>query len=682
MIVNSNSNTLTTNNNNSAIQSQQQQQQQIMQSSKVHDPQVNIGNGGNLVMRIVKEYNESIVDDSKLPPWKKNSMQNQKQLNSGGIPIFQINGQMIAVDHQQQGNGMQQQYQIIEQKIDGEQKTIIRRRPTFKEDPTGYLNQQTALLQNTITTLHSPIDGGGAGGATATVTSNSQLENASSELRTQRQQHQFIQQIMKPGQVNQMTIGGQTVTHMSNGIVQIQNCDIKQQPQSKPLVIQEQVIHQNKYVRTNPKGRPPKNASTIAKRLVAMSQESPVSSSTSSSSTNNMGSPISAGNVMKITKANTPDISSSSQSTDVETMQVQSSFDGTEFVKFARNSTTTTQELIRTSMTQMMAGKTTSANTAIRKAPQMQMMMATKKPQIMTQVKSQCANNNNFNNPSAATTTTTATSATSMSGNQQVVMTSNGQQFIVMPSTNIQPHATQTMLNNNAIVHFQNAVNGPKILQSSHQNTGNFIIQTNPLAATTGNFIVNQPSIMLQNGQIITTGNNLIASPKGNIFSIPTVAAGGGATTKTIIAGNNQISSPLTTAALAGQQAVLLQNNVMPQSTIIHDPSSFMTTASSASVQQQQKIIVQQNPSQVTSATIVTEKKKGRKRKIPLVDTSASPISISHVQQQQQQQHPVSANIIQMATPPQQSFQLSPNFLVNKFPTQQTGMFLTFFSQI
>jgi hypothetical protein len=162
------------------------------------------------------------------------------------------------------------------------------------------------------------------------------------------------------------TIGGQTVTHMSNGIVQIQNCDIKQQQQTqaKPLVIQEQIIQQNKFIRTNPKGRPPKNAATIAKRLVAMSQESPVSSSTSTS----IGSPVSAGNVMKITKANTPDITSSSSHADVtETMQVQSSYDATEIVKFARNSTT--QELIRTSMTQMVAGKTTntSTTTAIRK---------------------------------------------------------------------------------------------------------------------------------------------------------------------------------------------------------------------------------------------------------------------------------------------------------------------------
>lgn len=279
----------------------------------------------------------------------------QQQQMSTGIPVFQINGQMIAVDQQNQQFGGQK-IQIIEQKTEGgEQKTIIRRRPTFKEDPTGYLNQQTALLHNTITTLHSP-DG------TTTITSPT---DNNAEIRTQRQQ--FFQQILEvapPG--NQVTkIGGQTVTHMSNGIVQIQNCDIKQQQTqpNKPLMIQEQINQQNKFIRTNPKGRPPKNAATIAKRLVAMSQESPVSSSTSTS----IGSPVSSANVMKITKANTPDITSSSHADVTETMQVQSSYDATEIVKFARNSTT--QELIQTSMTQMVAGKTTntSTSTAIRK---------------------------------------------------------------------------------------------------------------------------------------------------------------------------------------------------------------------------------------------------------------------------------------------------------------------------
>lgn len=80
MIVNSSSsNTLATNSiqPTQIMQSkstfQQQQQPQYVQ----HETQPN----GQVVMRIIsKEAAESaMMDDSKLPPWKKNSMQNQKQ---------------------------------------------------------------------------------------------------------------------------------------------------------------------------------------------------------------------------------------------------------------------------------------------------------------------------------------------------------------------------------------------------------------------------------------------------------------------------------------------------------------------------------------------------------------------------------------------------------------------------
>lgn len=276
-------------------------------------------------------------------------------------------------------------------------------------------------------------------------------------------------------------------------------------------------------------------------------------------------------------------------------------------------------------------------------------MAMMKKPQIVTQVKTQCAN------------PTQQQTSLASPGGQQIVMTSNGQQFIVMSQPQQSQPTQNIMLNNNAIVQFQNS--SPKLLQSP-QNSGNIIIQTNPL--TGQNFIVNQPQLVLQNGQILTTNNgNLIASPKGNILTVTSGNNGNGG--KTIISGNNQLTSQM-----LGQQTVLLPNNstaVMPQSTIIHDPSSFMQASNATMQQQQQKIIVQ-NP-------VVGEKKKGRKRKIPLNDNTQQ-------QQQQQQQHqqhqnlqPVTfsqvqqPNMIQMTSP--QSFQLSPNILVNKFPNQQTG---------
>lgn len=611
---------------------QQQRSQQQPQQFLQHDPST----GANVVMRIVKDEGE--VDGVKLPPWKKNSMIQQKsvqQMMPSGIPIFQINGQnVIAIDQNNQQFHIQQpqQIQIIEQNRDGSEmaqswttsdgkigKAIIRRRPTFKEDPTGYLNQQTALLHNTITTLHSPD---GSSSTTSSVSPALQ-EGHENFQRTQIGQRQFIQQYVKaaPGQVT--TIGGQTLTHMPNGVVQIQqNCDIK--PQVKPMMIQEQIqLQQNKFIRQNPKGRPPKNPQTIAKRI-AMSQESPVSST-------------SVGNTLKITKSNTPDITSSSHTPEAMTESIvhSSSYDSAEFVKFARSAST--QE-IRTSMTQVVAGKaitnTTMAGSMMKKPPQMAMM---KKPTTTTTTM--------IKNPGNIMTTQNT-------GGQQIMMTSNGQQFIVMPS-NMQQQQQQPqniMLNNNGLMQIQNSntTTNQRLIQASPGQGGNFIIQTSTgnVLANPGNFILSNGQqmspLIIQNGQIMQNTGNML-SPKGNIM----LSNGPGG--KTIITGNNQ--------QVMGQQTVLLNGipnqMMMPTQTIIQD-NSFMQNNN----QQQQRTI-----------TMNPEKKKGRKRKIPLPENQQM-----NIQQQTQQQVTQQPNMIQM-TP--QGFQLaSPNILKMQQPQQSHQIIL------
>lgn len=435
MILNNNNN----NNNNNAtlVTPSTHSQSQIVQTKQpqvaLHQQRTHIQQphflqhdttmmGTNVVMRVVKDDGVD-SDGAKLPPWRKNSIiqqtqivknihqqpqqQSTTQMVSQAVPIFQINGQnVIAIDQNNQQYHVQQpqQFQIIEQKGDGTEtwltttdgkygKTILRRRPTFKEDPTGYLNQQTALLQNSITTLHSPNEN--QSGAKGQDTSN--------------EKRQFIQQIVKttstPSQQVTTTIGGQTVTHMPNGVVQIQqNCDIKQA--TKPILIQDPVqISPSKIIRQNPKGRPPKNPQTIAKRLVAMSQESPVSSTSN----------------VRIVKSNTPDISSSSQFPDgmSETQIIQS--ENSEIMKM------TTKELMRTSVTQVKTitsptTTVTSGMTTILKKPTMTML---KKPTTTTMI-------NPIKSPNAVT-------------GQQIMMTSNGQQFIVMPQ---QQQPQNIMLNN------------------------------------------------------------------------------------------------------------------------------------------------------------------------------------------------------------------------------------------
>jgi hypothetical protein len=611
------------------MQSKNQQQQFLQQ-------QIDSQNMSNLVnVRIVKDEND-LSGNSKLPPWRKNVVQGQFGNSStkstqpsiiatstthSGIPIFQFNGQMIAIDQQgQQFTNQSQKIQIIEQKsADGEKMIIRRRPPTFKDDPTAYLNQQTALLHNSITTLHSPDV------STSMVSPTIQENSTEYQQRTQRH---IVQQIVKtPNMSNQQfsSISGQTLTQnmsMSNAIVQIQNCDIKQQQQqqTKVSIMQDQMPADQQTFRTNPKGRPPKNS----RRLVSAPQESPVSSST-------------ANNMVKIVKSNTPDTTSTEAITE-SVVQSTNNFDGSDVLKYTRNSST--QELIRTSMTQVVAGKstclTTSSNSSVRK-PVATMTSVQKKPQtIVTQVKT---NSNNINNNLIHQLTNNP--------NQQVMMTSNGQQFIVMPSSNLQTQPQNIVLNNNAIVQIQNSnPNHQRLIQTAGQS-GNIIIQTNNgnLLATAqtnpNNFIVNGQPIIFQNGQIIQSNSNLIASPKNNIL-----LSGGAATSspKTLFGGNNQLA--------LGQQAVLLQNNMIPQSTMVNDTTYMQNIA------QQQKIIL--NP----------EKKKGRKRK--------NPLSESAVHQQATPQTNQPSNLLQISTPanPQNFHISSPNILVqNKFsqPTATTN---------
>lgn len=616
---NKNNKIIATNNIEQGMMQSKSHQTQILQQ------QIDAQNMSNLVnVRIVNEEND-ISANPKLPPWRKNVMQSQfgntskstqpsiisTSSSHNGIPIFQFNGQMIAIDQKnQQFYNQPQKIQVFEHKSADSEKMIIRRRPpTFKEDPTAYLNQQTALLHNTITTLHSPD-------VTTSMVSPTIQENTT-EFQQHTQRH-ILQQIVKTPNISNQpfsSISGQTLTQnmsMSNAIVQIQNCDIKQQQQqTKVSTLQDQIQGDQQKFTTNTKGRPPKQS----RRLVSVPKESPVSSSTTSG-------------IIKIAKSSTPDITSSSTEAITETVvQSTNNFGGSEFLKCARNSST--QEHIQTSMTQVLAGKsgclTTSSSSSIRK-PVTTTTSLQKKPQtIVTQMRTNSNSNSINNNPSLI-------NQLNSNSNQQIIMTSNGQQFIVMPSSNLQTQSQNLVLNNNSVVQIQNSnQNHQRLVQTQGPGqSGNIIIQTNNgnlLATQTNpnNFIVNGQPLIFQNSQIIQSNSNLISSPKNNIL-----LSGGAQTStpKTIFSGNGSLA--------LGQQAVLLQNNLIPQSTMINDTTYLQNFA------QQQKVML--NP----------EKKKGRKRKNPSV----------HQQVNQQ------SSLLQIpSTAAPQSFHIStPNYLVqNKF---------------
>ncbi|KAL7022114.1 hypothetical protein ACKWTF_012137 [Chironomus riparius] len=625
MMSNNNNKALAANNIHQLVMQSKSQQTQFLQQQI--DPQ----NMSNLVnVRIVQEENDQ-SGNSKLPPWRKNVMQTQFGNNGkltptsiissstvhGGIPIFQFNGQMIAIDQQgQQFSNQPQKIQIFEQKsADGEKMIIRRRPPTFKEDPTAYLNQQTALLHNTITTLHSPD-------VTTSMVSPTIQENSTDfQQRTQRQ---IVQQIIKTPNIS----SAQTLTQnmsLSNAIVQIQNCDMKQQQQqNKGSTLHVQMQKDQRNFKTNPKGRPPKHS----RRIVSVPQESPVSSSTTNS-------------IVKIAKSSTPDITSSSAEAITETVvQSTNNYDGSEVLKYARSSST--HELIRTTQAGKPACNTTQSSSSSIRKPATTITSIQKKPQtVVTQMKT---NFNSINNNNINSNNNSMINQLTSNSNQQVLITSNGQQFIVMPSSNLQTQQQNIVLNNNSIVQFQNSnPNHQRLIQTTGQGqNGNIIFQTNNgnLLATSqtnpNNFIVNGQPLIFQNSQIIQSNSNMMSSPKNNIL----LTGGGGATSspKTLFGGNSHLA--------LGQQAVLVQNSLVPQSTLVNDTTYLQNIA------QQQKLIL--NP----------DKKKGRKRKNPLSDPSA---------QQQPTQQP---NLIQIpTTATSQSFHISsPNlFVQNKFSQPSTA---------
>uniref|UniRef100_A0A1L8DIF5 Putative homeobox transcription factor n=1 Tax=Nyssomyia neivai TaxID=330878 RepID=A0A1L8DIF5_9DIPT len=139
-------------------------------------------------------------------------------------------------------------------------RSIAKKRPNFKDDPTGYLDHQTAILHSSILNVHSPelgqFDGQPEDGNDTQSTQIKVRGNTSGVQIVRQQVPHVIQGIystpgqMGDGQVVTIQQSGQTVTHLPNGMVQ---------------------IHQN----------PPKGTILRKETLIcAASQESPVSSST------------------------------------------------------------------------------------------------------------------------------------------------------------------------------------------------------------------------------------------------------------------------------------------------------------------------------------------------------------------------------------------------------------------
>lgn len=378
------SNVNNSNNNNSnsniiSIQKQIKSQNNNSSSSSI----VNVGS--NVVNSIIhnntnnnqiqSNLSSSVVVDSKLsnlkltrsPPWRKKtnfvapqnqSSQQQQVVNEiivnnnervPPLPTQHIPPPIVnnATASQQQapsggsGVGTQPNIRIIKTgNSTGTATTTIRgkKNPSFKDDPTGYLDQQTAILQNSILSVPSPDIPVISEPRNVMQPNNSSLTINNNPIQIyNNNQHQVINinsngsnfinqnqhtaafplhnnQILVQQQNNSndqilhhtanqivtnipqtTTFCGQTVTHMPNGVVQIHNqsnqsnsvpSDITLQQQ---LQIQQQIQQQNQLIRQTQQLQHNHNYPINDEihvnpshndKLLPDSQESPVSSST------------------------------------------------------------------------------------------------------------------------------------------------------------------------------------------------------------------------------------------------------------------------------------------------------------------------------------------------------------------------------------------------------------------
>uniref|UniRef100_A0A1B0GJR9 MBD domain-containing protein n=2 Tax=Lutzomyia longipalpis TaxID=7200 RepID=A0A1B0GJR9_LUTLO len=195
---------------------------------------------------------------SRAPPWRKNAGQQEFER----VPPLHP-----------RDPPWQEEKRLQQQRT---RSTIAKKRPNFKDDPTGYLDHQTAILHSSILNVHSPELGGQFDGGQQTEDAPPGSETQSGQqikVRNSGGTVQIVRQQVAPhviqgvynttppgatlgdGQVVTIQQSGQTVTHLPNGMVQIH--------------------HQN--------ASSAKGGGTIVRKetlICAASQESPVSSST------------------------------------------------------------------------------------------------------------------------------------------------------------------------------------------------------------------------------------------------------------------------------------------------------------------------------------------------------------------------------------------------------------------
>lgn len=163
---------------------------------------------------------------SRTPPWRKNSILNQQQQQQQSSSVTapnveNANGRVPPITNQ---HVMQTQPPWQDET---HKRNNSKKQPNFKEDPTGYLDQQTAILHSSILNVHSP----------------ELQDNESNSLITYRPQTQQIQIATK--QTSRSATD--TPTHQNNQKVHINATDTNDPSDHQQMSVMQQQ-NQNMYI--------------------------------------------------------------------------------------------------------------------------------------------------------------------------------------------------------------------------------------------------------------------------------------------------------------------------------------------------------------------------------------------------------------------------------------------------
>ncbi|GAB0088316.1 hypothetical protein DMENIID0001_027180 [Sergentomyia squamirostris] len=445
-----------------------------------------------------------------------------------------------------------------------------KKRPNFKDDPTGYLDHQTAILHSSILNVHSP--------------DLTQFESSQQELEIP--EPQITQQI----KVRNTQIVRQQVPHMIQGVFPANTSDLMTIQQSgQKIVINDQLPGQT--VTHLPNGMVQIRQGQLGKEtlICAASQESPVSSSTAFYTTDGGGAagtehrgPVQAG---MITTSN--DLASSSS----PELYPRAAAGG--------------HTVAKNTITSVLAGKaaTTTCTSQIGR-------FETAPPQFIT----------------------TPGTQSSFTGANQLIMTSSGQ-FIVMPANQAAPKVSTTgqMINAGNTLVINNAgqqiVNG-SLLSGNIEIVNGQVVESQAGQRTTGNVVIQSGQNLIQPGQnLISSGGNsfIVNSGTGgqmilnNSGMLPTGAMS--PATGKVIQNGGSVNQ------LINNGTMVL--NTLPSGFVVQQPAGNFTATPTMAIQDGSMVDTGGTTTYLQQRTVLLSPSEMTKRKVKKRKTMNSPQNVS-----------------------------------------------------